>query len=188
MQRTRGWRWCHRPAPARRACSSSTTIRRSASSARPGSASMGTKSSKLRTVSAHSSSRSPTTPAVVLLDLSIPVLDGFGVAAALRDRRPNPRRAGRSPHRRDRRHTSSNGCTSSAWPGCSSKPFHPSAVAEFVRNVIGGVAAEEGPAARRARVLAEEQQQRVGRRVVVREHRHVGSRDGRVDAVANRVG
>ena len=85
-------------------------------------------------------------PAVVLLDLSMPVLDGFGVAAAMRADERTRERPARRPHGGDRRRTSSNACTSSAWPGFSSKPFDPGAVAEFVRDVIDELAAAKGHA------------------------------------------
>ena len=82
-------------------------------------------------------------PAVVLLDLSIPVLDGFGVAAAMRadDRtRDVPLvvlTAETAPHILERVHEL-------GVAGLFVKPFDPSAVAAFVCGVIDGLAAAKG--------------------------------------------
>ena len=84
-------------------------------------------------------------PTVVLLDLSIPVLDGFGVAAALRDddrTRDVPvvvLTAETAPHVIERVHEL-------GVAGLFVKPFHPSAVADFVRDVIAGLSAAKGQA------------------------------------------
>ena len=129
-------------------------------------------------------------PAVVLLDLSMPVLDGFGVAAALRaDERTRDAPARRSHRRsrparhRTRRRDRRDRLLHEAVRSRRGRRVRP----ERDRRARGG----EGPrhaADTPSRRLAEEQQQRVGRRVVVREHRHVGSRDRRIDAAADRVG
>ena len=58
-------------------------------------------------------------PAVVLLDLSMPVLDGFAVAAALRADDADPRAPARRPHRRDRRETSPSASSRWARPASS---------------------------------------------------------------------
>ena len=84
-------------------------------------------------------------PAIVLLDLSMPVLDGFGVAAALRaDERtskvPLVVLTGETgPH-----------VTEQVWEigaaGFFTKPFDPGAVAQFVRNVLAEIANATPPA------------------------------------------
>ena len=85
-------------------------------------------------------------PAVVLLDLSMPVLDGFAVAAALRaDERtrelPLVVLTGEAgPHVTER--VFEMGAT-----GFFTKPFDPGAVAAFVRSVVGEITTAKGPAA-----------------------------------------
>ncbi len=76
-------------------------------------------------------------PAVVLLDLSIPVLDGFGVAAALRANErtrelPLVVLTGETGPRVTRR------VFEMGAAGFFTKPFDPGAVAAFVRSVVGG--------------------------------------------------
>ena len=84
-------------------------------------------------------------PDVVLLDLSLPVLDGFCVAAALRanDRTkelPLVVITGETgPHTIQRVHEI-------GVAGLFMKPFDPGAVAAFVRDVISEVAASKRPA------------------------------------------
>jgi CheY-like chemotaxis protein len=75
-------------------------------------------------------------PAVVLLDLSMPVLDGFGLAAALRaDERtrelPLVVITGETGPRVTRR------VFEMGAAGFFTKPFDPGAVAAFVRSVVG---------------------------------------------------
>jgi CheY-like chemotaxis protein len=83
-------------------------------------------------------------PAVVLLDLSMPVLDGFGVAAALRaDERtrelPLVVLTGETGPRVTRR------VFEMGAAGFFTKPFDPGAVAAFVRNVVGEIASGQEP-------------------------------------------
>ena len=82
-----------------------------------------------------------TRPAVVLLDLSIPVLDGFGVAAALRaDERtralPVVVITGETGPRITRR------VFEMGAAGFFTKPFDPGAVAAFVHSVVGDMAGQ----------------------------------------------
>ena len=85
-------------------------------------------------------------PAVVLLDLSMPVLDGFGVAEGLRaDERtrdvPLVVLTGEAaPNVIERVHEI-------GVAGLFSKPFHPGLVAEFVRTIIDQRADATGPTA-----------------------------------------
>ena len=85
-----------------------------------------------------------TAPAVVLLDLSMPVLDGFGLAAALRaDERtrdlPLVVITGETGPRVTRR------VFEMGAAGFFTKPFDPGAVAAFVRSVVGDLAGGQGP-------------------------------------------
>ena len=82
-------------------------------------------------------------PAVVLLDLSMPVLDGFGVAAALRaDERtrelPLVVITGETGPRVTRR------VFEMGAAGFFTKPFDPGAVAAFVRSVVGELSGGHG--------------------------------------------
>ena len=88
-------------------------------------------------------------PAVVLLDLSMPVLDGFG------------RRRGAASGRTDSRASRSSSSRGETGPrvtrrvfemgaaGFFTKPFDPGAVAAFVRSVVGELAGGHGPRPRR---------------------------------------
>jgi CheY-like chemotaxis protein len=84
-------------------------------------------------------------PDVVLLELSMPILDGFCVAAALRandQTREVPLvviTGETGPHIIERVHEI-------GVAGLFIKPFDPGAVAEFVRGVIAEVTAAKGPA------------------------------------------
>ena len=84
-------------------------------------------------------------PAVILLDLSMPVLDGFGLAAALRaDERtrelPLVVLTGEAGPRITER------VFEMGAAGFFTKPFDPDAVASFVRTIVGELAGGEGPA------------------------------------------
>ena len=94
-------------------------------------------------------------PAVVLLDLSMPVLDGFGLAAALRaDERtrelPLVVITGETGPRVTRR------VFEMGAAGFFTKPFDPGAVAAFVRSVVGEYSGGHAGRAR-LRPLVEEQ-------------------------------
>jgi CheY-like chemotaxis protein len=85
-------------------------------------------------------------PAVVLLDLSIPVLDGFAVAKALRANE-RTRELPLVVLTGEAGPTVTQRVFEMGAAGFFTKPFDPGAVAAFVRSVAGDMVPHQGPAA-----------------------------------------
>ena len=122
-------------------------------------------------------------PDVALLEISMPVLDGFGLAAALLEANERTRELPLIFLTTEDDPLIKAKAFETGAHAVITKPFEPHAVTSFIERVVAQVVPRRRLSVVDPVALTEEEQQGVGRRVVVGQHRHVLRRDGCIDAV-----